>query len=65
MHLNIKELMKKNNMNKNQLSKETKISYQNICKMYNGETSRIYLDSIESLCIALKCTPNDLFSFDK
>ena len=34
------------------------------CKLYEGETSRIAFDTLESLCRELHCSPNDLFISD-
>lgn len=60
MYIDIKDKMKEKGLNKNQLSKETKIGYQAICKIYDGTTERIYLNSLEALCKVLDCTPNDI-----
>ncbi len=38
--------------------------YQNLSKMVNNETQSIKLERIETLCMLLNCTPNDLFQID-
>lgn len=60
MKLNIKPLVDQKGLNRNQLSKELKIGYQATCNLYEGNVQRIYLDTLQSLCDVLKCTPNDI-----
>lgn len=40
------------------------MSYQNFNKMVCNETQSIKLERIETLCMLLNCTPNDLFSIN-
>ena len=40
------------------------MSYQNFNKMVRNETQSIKLERIETLCMLLNCTPNDLFSIN-
>ena len=51
-------------MNRYELAAKTGLSYPGITKIYDGKTKRISLDTIEILCRALDCTPNDLLIFD-
>ena len=37
------------------------LSYQNLSKMMNNETTSIKFENIERLCDLLECKPNDLF----
>lgn len=46
------------------LGKQTGISQNNILKICNGETSTIRFDTIEKICKALNCTPNDIIVSD-
>lgn len=62
MHLNIKDLVDKKFQNKNQFAKAIGVGYPAACKLYNGDTSKINFDTLEKICIALECTPSDLFS---
>lgn len=64
MRLNIKSLVDANGMNRNQLSKELKIGYKAACNLYEGNTDRIYFDTLEQLCRVLNCTPNDILLFE-
>ena len=43
--------------------KQLGMSYQNFSKMVNNETKSIRYENIETLCLLLNCTPNDLFRF--
>ena len=40
------------------------MSYQNFSRMVNNETQSIRLERIETLCLLLDCTPNELFTID-
>lgn len=62
--LDIKKYVDNQFNNLNQFAKATGINYQAIQKIYNGETSRITFDNLESICKVLNVTPNDIFIFD-
>lgn len=40
--------------------KQLGMSYQNFSKMVNNETKSIRYENIETMCLLLNCTPNDL-----
>lgn len=61
LYLNIKELLKKKNKTKYWLVKEIESDFQSVTKMMENETKGIKFETIEKLCNALDCTPNDLF----
>ena len=42
------------------LYKQLGMSYQNFSKMVNNETKSIRYENIETMCLLLGCTPNDL-----
>lgn len=44
-----------------QLMRDANISANIITKLKNGQY--IALDKVESICVALKCTPNDILEF--
>ena len=46
------------------LGKQTGISQNNILKICNGETSTMRFNTLEKICKALNCTPNDILEFD-
>ena len=64
MRLKIKEILEKQGKTAYWLSKQTGISPNNIGKICNGETVNIRFDTLEKICKALDCTPNDLIETD-
>ena len=62
--LNVLELLEKQGRTKYWLYKQLGMSYQNFNRMVNNETQSIKLERIETLCLLLNCTPNDLFVID-
>lgn len=61
--LNALELLQKNGKTKYWLYKQLGMSYQNFNKMINNETQSIRYENIETMCLILNCTPNELFIF--
>ena len=64
VRLNVLELLRQQGHTKYWLYKQLGMSYQNFNKMVNNETQSIKLERIETLCMLLNCTPNDLFSIN-
>ena len=56
IRLNVLELLEKNGKTKYWLYKQLGMSYQNFNKMVNNQ-----YENIETLCLLLNCTPNELF----
>ena len=65
MKLKLKELLEQENKSVYWLKHETNISNATIYKMVNNETTMISFDNIEKICMALNCTPNDVFELTK
>ena len=42
------------------LYKQLGMSYQNFSRMVNNQTRSISYENIETMCLLLNCTPNDL-----
>ncbi|MEE1007042.1 MAG: helix-turn-helix transcriptional regulator [Acutalibacteraceae bacterium] len=59
--LNVIDLLEKNGKTKYWLYKQLGMSYQNFNKMINNQTKSIRYENIETICLLLNCTPNDLF----
>ena len=55
------ELLDKKGKTKYWLYKQLGMSYQNFSKMINNQTKSIRYENIETLCLLLDCTPNELF----
>ena len=61
VRLNAAELLRARGKTKYWLYKQLGMSYQNFNKMINNETKSIRYENIETLCLLLHYTPNDLF----
>jgi len=59
--LKVLELLEQKGHTKYWLYKQLGMSYQNFSKMINNQTKSIRYENIETLCILLDCTPNELF----
>lgn len=62
--LKVKELLKQQDRTQYWLSKQTGIAANNVAKICNKETTNIRFDTMEKICKALNCTPNDLIDTD-
>lgn len=60
IRLNALELLEKRGKTKYWLYKQLGMSYQNFNKMINNETKSIRYENIETMCLLLECTPNEL-----
>ena len=58
---NLLHLMIEKNISGSELMKKANISANIISKLKNGQY--IALDKLESICIAMNCTPNDILEF--
>ena len=63
LKLDVLTLLEKNGKTKYWLFKQLGMSYQNFSRMINNETKSIRYENIETLCLLLNCTPNELFQF--
>ena len=61
--LNALALLEKKGKTKYWLYKQLGMSYQNFSRMINNQTKAIRYENIETLCLLLECTPNDLLIF--
>ena len=61
IRLNVLNLLEKKGKTKYWLYKQLGMSYQNFSRMIHNETKSIRYENIETLCLLLECTPNDLF----
>lgn len=61
IRLDILSLLEKNGKTRYWLYKQLGMSYQNFSKMINNQTKSIRYENIETLCLLLNCTPNELF----
>ncbi|HBF3155504.1 TPA: helix-turn-helix transcriptional regulator, partial [Clostridioides difficile] len=47
------------------LAKQIGMTHQNLTKLANNNTNSIKFDSLEKICMALKCSPNELFGWEQ
>ncbi len=59
--LDVLRLLQEKGKTKYWLYKQLGMRYQNFSKMVNNETKSIRYENIETMCLLLNCTPNDLF----
>ncbi len=59
--LDVLRLLEEQGRTKYWLYKQLGMSYQNFNKMVNNETKSIRYENIETICLLLNCTPNELF----
>ena len=59
--LDVLRLLEKQGKTKYWLYKQLGMSYQNFSRMVNNETKSIRYENIETICLLLDCTPNELF----
>ncbi len=65
LKLNVLTLLEKKGKTKYWLYKQLGMSYQNFNKMVNNQTKSIRFENIETLCLLLNCTPNELFEISE
>ena len=65
MKLNVLELLEEKGKTKYWLYKQMGMRYQNFSKMVNNQTKSIRYENIETMCLLLECTPNELFVMDE
>ena len=65
MKLKVKEYLQDNNISVYWLKNETRISHGTIYKISNNDTTMISLKNLGKICKALKCTPNDILTFEE
>ena len=59
--LDVLRLLEEQGKTKYWLYKQLGMSYQNFSRMVNNETKSIRYENIETICLLLDCTPNELF----
>ena len=59
--LKVLDLLEEKGHTKYWLYKQLGMSYQNFSKMVNNQTKSIRYENIETICLLLDCTPNELF----
>lgn len=60
---NLSKLMGEKRMKMSELEKISGLSQGTIIKLYYDRTKGIEFHTLERLCYALECTPNDIFEY--
>ncbi|KGP41744.1 helix-turn-helix domain-containing protein [Morganella morganii] len=63
--INIDKLLIKNNMTSRSLAASVGITEQNISLLKSGKVKGIRFDTLEKICITLKCQPGDILSYEE
>lgn len=58
--LDVLRILEEQGKTKYWLYRQMGMSYQNFSKMVNNQTKSIRYENIETMCLLLNCTPNDL-----
>ena len=64
LSFDVKKILKQKKLSVYWLGQQTGISINAIYDICNGKTKLIKFDTIEKICIALECTPNDIIVSD-
>lgn len=64
MRLNINEKLSQCGISRYELAKRVGVTYPTITSIYNGVSTSIKLEILESICRELNCTPNDIVISD-
>ena len=64
LKINIQDKLKEKGLNKNQFAKLMQIGYPAACALYDGTTTRISFDTLESICKVLDCSPVEILVSD-
>ena len=65
VRLNVQALLEERGKTRYWLYKQLGMSYQNFKNMIDNKTQSIRYDRIETLCLLLDCTPNDLMKITR
>ena len=60
IRLDVLRILEEQGKTKYWLYNQLGMSYQNFSKMVNNETKSIRYENLETMCLLLNCTPNDL-----
>lgn len=64
LKLRVLQILDQQGKSKYSLYKQLGMSYQNFNKMISNQTASIRYENIETICLFLNITPNELFDFD-
>ncbi|HBF6471974.1 TPA: helix-turn-helix domain-containing protein [Clostridioides difficile] len=65
MNIQINNLLESKGKTRYWLAKQVGMTHQNLTKLANNKTESIKFESLEKICLALECSPNDILGWDK
>ncbi len=64
MRMKLKEYLNEKNLSVYWLENKTQISHRTIYNIVNNKTKMIAFESLEKICKALNCSPNDILEIE-
>lgn len=64
MKINIKDKMEELNISRYELAQRIDVTYPTITSIYNGKSTSVKFDTLESICKELHCTLDEILIFD-
>ncbi len=64
MKINIKDKLKEKGITRYELAKRIGVTYPTITSIYNGESTSIKFEILESMCKELNCSLDEILTFD-
>lgn len=61
--LSLREVLERREMSMYKLAQDTGLAYSTLWKLDKGDSQGVSFDVLDKICLALECTPNDLFAF--
>ena len=61
VRINIDKVLEEKGRTKYWLIKETELNFHTVTNLVKNKTTGIQFDTLERICRALNCTPNDIF----
>jgi putative transcriptional regulator len=65
INIRLNEMLDGRDISLYRLAKDTGIAYEALRKIRDGDVTRIYLDTLEKICVYLECEPGDLIELKK
>ena len=60
MNISIQKKLAEKGISRYELAKQIGVTYPTITSIYNGRSTSIKFEILESICKVLECTPNDI-----
>lgn len=64
-YIKLNEILERKGKSRYWLEKETGLTFQTIANLIRNDAISIHFITLEKICIALECTPNDIIEINK